>query len=423
MDFARRDPYSGDEIDDYTTDYPRGFFDLALVSRAFAAAVRLCVYEHVKIRGRENFLVLNGQLRVLPALGSLVRHAHLTSTCLRNGTMNPNNSGDEDDIIYEEVHSISTQSFRWFLEAVPNLVSLDMNGFDALAALTAKSILPTLAGLKNLKTIEVGHFGPHKKCDAYLASKPLWLAALFAIPGLQELELMGVSIALDDPYVRQIPSSFQSTVTSLAIHNIHETLEGAAVRRLVGICPALSELILAGDKLHLLGIESIIRPLRSRLVTFALHGKTFSHHPQPQLEALPAVLSRCTHLEVLAISTLSISPTLLSNIPPSLRHLHLDSLPLITGPDVVDWLRTRSTDTNGRLNKLALTGSLFNHPQPIGARIFEVPKVPKTVERALRTQCRRLGIALELERQYALPHLCSAHYTFADPVADSQELL
>ncbi|KAL8277784.1 hypothetical protein RQP46_009767 [Phenoliferia psychrophenolica] len=396
MDFEREDQDPDYASDENLKDYPKGFLDLALVSHGFAAAVRLCVYEHLRIWGKDKFLVLTGQLRALPALGGLVRHVNLTSTCLRNGTMDPNNSDDEDDEVYEKVYPITAQAFRWFLEAVPNLVSLDLSGFDGLAALTAQSLVPTLARLEYLKTIEIGHFADHEECCEYLASKSLWLAALLSIPGLKELTVSGVSITLGDSYIHLVAPALRSTITSLSIHNLQEPLEGAAVRRLVGTCPALSELILSGENLHLLGLESILPSLQSRLVTLVLHDMCFSQEPQPpsSTDALPAVLSRCTHLEVLALSDLAISSALLFNIPPSLRHLRLSSPPIISASDVIDWLKSRSPDTNGRLTKLELLGLLYNETQPSRGRSFEHPELPKQVEETLKNECDRLGITL-----------------------------
>ncbi|KAK4699928.1 hypothetical protein P7C70_g6327, partial [Phenoliferia sp. Uapishka_3] len=76
------DQLSIDFGNSYTTSYPRHFLDLAFVSTSFAAAVQLCIYEHLKVNGRDRFLYLTGQLRVSPQLGALVRHAYLRGTCL-----------------------------------------------------------------------------------------------------------------------------------------------------------------------------------------------------------------------------------------------------------------------------------------------------------------------------------------------------
>ncbi|KAK4699929.1 hypothetical protein P7C70_g6326, partial [Phenoliferia sp. Uapishka_3] len=252
------DQVSQDFGDDWTTSYPRNFLDLALVSHAFAAAVQLCVYEHPTLKGRDLFLYFTGKIRTAPHLGILVRHATLESA--------PHDQLREDDSVRHGVHPITVQALRWFLEAVPNLSSLNLQGFEALSAACSPTLAATLGRLRFFAV------SGHPTCASYLNSKPKWLLSLLALPGLEQLFLTDIPLSTRSSYILSLPpsDSFQSTITTLSFDNFTQKFEGDAIARIVALCPNVSHLTVGGDLVPGTGLENALESMKGRLMSASL---------------------------------------------------------------------------------------------------------------------------------------------------------
>ncbi|KAJ7685613.1 hypothetical protein DFH06DRAFT_1158956 [Mycena polygramma] len=342
--------------DDGAYDYerlPENFVKLALVSRKFLNPVRRNLYRDLRIEGTERFLLLTGQLRFSPHLAKFVKSASLVSNCLQSTTID---GGFSDDSPGWESWAVSVTALRWFLDACPQLNTLDVSGGDFLLSLAAQDS-------KAIKLTEVTLMGCSRcnpqdpdSCMADLGRG--WLKNIVTFPQLKELDISEINIGGPSDATLGVKSG-SSVCTGLSISNMNRTTTPSALKNLLRSMPALKELVLDGLRPMPKGeLQQCLKVVAGTLTLLTITDyHSTEESPQPWENDTVAVLRQ---LRTLSLNGVPVTPPFLEALPPRLEHLRLSRQALSSLPVPVwaAWLRREKFPLRGVLKKLQLLGEL-----------------------------------------------------------------
>ncbi|KAJ7766744.1 hypothetical protein B0H16DRAFT_371960 [Mycena metata] len=348
------DKQDEDGVYDYER-LPKNFLKLALVSHNFLNPVRRNLYRDLRVEGTERFLLLTGQLRFSPHLAKYVKSAHLVPNCLQRTPIDPGFDNDDEDYPGYEPRSVSVTALKWFLEACPQLTSLDLIGGDFLWALAKQD--PKTVRVTDVTLLGCSRCDPRgpNSCTADIHAG--WLKHIVAFPRLKELDISEFDIGAGKDATVGLKSA-SSVCTGLSISNMNKPTTAKGLTTLIRSMPDLKELVLDGLQPMPRGELKKCLQMVARTLTLLTITDYDSGEGRPQLWENDTVAG-LQQLKTLSLNGVPVTSPFLDALPPRLEHLRLSRLAVVSlpVPVLVAWLRTRFS-LRGVLKKFEVVGEL-----------------------------------------------------------------
>ncbi|KAJ7073945.1 hypothetical protein C8F01DRAFT_1098765 [Mycena amicta] len=369
---------------------PKRFLGFALVSRTFVNPVRRCLYGELLIEGPERFLLLTGQLRFAPHLAKFVKAAELKSACHARNF--------DDTLPYfqqapgqDDPRPMSSLALKWFLDACPQLTRLNVNGGDFLWPLSVQD--PKLVRLTHIPIygcFRCDHRDP-SGCWSVM-KRGGWLKNILAFPNLVELEVDNIELSGgDDDPTLGVPSG-SSVGTELTASVLQKWTALHSLETLLRAMPRVKELVLDGlTSTTPAELKKCIGIVADTLTLLAIN--TYPGLCRVPMHLDDSFFAKLRCLEQLALNNVSVSPSILSSLPPKLRLLRFSgAVTSFSAPALVKWLQT-SPFRLPALKELFILGELPQDAKPLSPPASEVQK------EEISRLCQRLGVDVKFEKK------------------------